>query len=466
MSLRAACGPSAAAAQTWNQLLRNVAFDELSDNTQRLAPSIYRNVRSESGILEKNRLKGAFKHHWSKNTRLLFECGSVIRALNEEGIPYRVLKGAAVQTTTGSIGSRVMGDLDLLVHAADAKRVEELLHRHGFRRSSYSVCPFHGQENLLSAMDFNREDVHIDVHLAELKEPRELLLKMLQEPGIVVKGPCGNMHLPEPELLVLHACVHGKLASGGTDFIQALLDVAMLRPTILVSALEQYALATHTVYALDMVDRQLQAWSQPVSGAKFTRSDRARQRLKGFFRSAPNLLTYAGSVGRRIHQRRRGPETVKSILTSFPGQRHKYAAWILSGQFAVIERAAAKLWGGFLSEPVAPARKAFNPFDIGGFSGTASNVAFSTLDWRFRITFDDENQRRWLQFEASALDRLDAFVFVNGVPTSRIVAGDSASRVVGIFGVGSSAEVSLRPLWQACTACFGGFEDLRVSVIT
>jgi len=64
------------------------------------------------------------------------------------------------------------------------------------------------------------------------------------------------------------------------------------------------------------------------------------------------------------------------------------------------------------------------------------------------------------------LDRLDAFVFINGIPRTRIVAGDLTTRTVGIQDMGPSMEISLRPLWNACERCYSGLDDLEISLET
>jgi hypothetical protein len=71
---------------------------------------------------------------------------------------------------------------------------------------------------------------------------------------------------------------------------------------------------------------------------------------------------------------------------------------------------------------------------------------------------------RSLNVESPALDRLDAAVLCNGVQIARIVAGDPRTKTIGLVGVGTDIEFSIRPRWPACSRCYSGLDDLEIEI--
>lgn len=464
-ALGAATADPVVGARQWRALMAAVAFDEIDEAAQRIMPAIFANLRDQPDLPERDRMRGAFKFHWSRTTELLHGVRPVLADLAAEGVDHRLLKGAAVQVVCGRIGARAMGDVDLLVSAADADRVSELLVRNGFRRSRVAVCAGHSDAEHHAALTFNSGDVHVDVHLAEFKEPVRLLSMMLAAPARRVRAAGTVLALPPAELLLLHAAVHGRLASGPTDFAQAVVDVAMLTahvdPTRLVAA----AARTGTTADLVDLDAAARAAGAAPLGVTVPVGARVAARLDALAGTAAKAAIASSSVTRRMRDRQRGPAATAAVAHGFGGDRRAYAAWLRSGQFAVAERAAVRVRGGFLHEPsgVLALGASVRPFAGATVPGlVASSVAGDTLDWRFRVRLPGPS--RWLRMtlDAPSLDRLDVVVFRNGVPLTHVFAGDAASRVVTMRDVPAGNEFSLRALWRVCRRCYAGLDDLAV----
>ena len=467
-ALLAAVAPSQEAESRWRAIMDRMAFDEVNANTQRVMPAIFHNLRNIVDVPERDRMRGAFKHSWSKNTRMLYDLRPVLQTIDDTGVDYRIIKGAAVQTVCGSIGARVMGDIDILTNLANIDAVACSLLEHGFRRSAHLECSGHSDTGHFDAWNFNKDETHIDVHVAEVKYPSPLLQRMISTPQMRVKGPAGALAVPPAELLVLHAAVHGDLSSGPTDLMQAALDLSLLRASVNRDRLLSYAIETGSLDALRRLDATLESLGLNTSGVRPSYGQLAVERVAARRRRVVALTTESSSVARRVADRRRNPDAKDRIRSGFNGHRSAYMTWIQWGRFAATERAAVRLWGGFLEEPGETLRdpKSVTPF-LQGYSGiTASSVPGPSLDWRFRVRLDAPIGRGDLRFDSPALDRLDAFVFINGIPRTRIVAGDLTTRTVGIQDMGPSMEISLRPLWNACERCYSGLDDLEISLET
>ena len=127
-----------------------------------------------------------------------------------------------------------------------------------------------------------------------------------------------------------------------------------------------------------------------------------------------------------------------------------------------------RLWGGFLPKPpkVWQGLVDLHPFEVGAADVSASSVAAEAQDWRFRFELGRRCDLLWIRVDSDAFSRLDTFVFCNGVPITRISANDEQSQLIGVRNAGPSLEFSLRPLWPVCEACYSGFADLVVSMIS
>ncbi|MFM8855805.1 MAG: nucleotidyltransferase family protein, partial [Actinomycetota bacterium] len=423
-------------------------------------------LRDISGIPERERLRGSFKYTWSKNMRALSDLGPAFEELEIENIPFRLIKGAAVQLLFERVGARTMGDVDLLVHEADIDRVADILVSHGFRQNTSLPCPGHRTSEIVSYVNFNKGPSHVDVHLAGAKEPIRLLRTIMLEPGVRVRIAGASVEIPVPELLLLHAASHGSHATGPTDLMQAALDITLLRNRTDARRLVTLARRTRTIISLRTLDRHLESLEIPGSGVIFSPRIVLMSSCRHFVAGIKGALTTAIPIIHRIAVRYPGRATGRTIRQRFPGHQRAYRMWLATGKFAVSERLAMSRWGGFLAEPTAPVEHGQHamPFVRSHPAIVCSPVPSAAFDWRFRFQVPSWVRALSLEFRSNRLDGLDPIVYVNGVPVSRLVAGDSSSRRIRLSGFGSSFEVSLRPLGNACEDCFPGLDDLEIVV--
>lgn len=466
-AIAAATAPPERALRDWSDLMSSIAFDEINGNTQRIMPAIFVNLRDVPDLPERDRVRGAFKYSWSRNTERLHGVRPILEAFADKGIDYRILKGAAVQVVCGGLGTRSMGDIDLLVSAADAAAVEDVMAANGFRRGVHSACSGHADSEQHDALNFNKGDCHVDVHIAEYKAPVRLLTEMMAAPARRGRAAGIPVLVPQPELLLLHAAVHGRLASGPTDFVQAVVDVSQLRPHVDQRRLLLAARKTATITDLLALDDSVRAVGAEPLGIHLPASERVLARAEESGLHLLDAAARASSVVRRARARQRGARVQAAVADRFIGRRSAYRAWLRSGQFARAERAAVSAWGGFLPAPhgVWESGRVTRPFvDVAATGLTASNVAADTLDWRFRVELPEDGAPVRLSVDSPSLQTLDAFVFANGEPITHVRAGDVPSRNIYFRELPQSVEFSLRPLWEVCTACYRGLDDLEVRI--
>lgn len=465
-ALSAATSPPDQAQIAWESLMGEMPFDQVNENTQRIMPAIYRNLRVVPGLSERDRVRGAFKHRWSKNTRMLFDFRPVVRDLDAKGIDYRVIKGAAVQAVCGSMGARVMGDIDLLTTAQWVEGVSSTLINHGYRRSEYTACSGHSDSSHCDSLNFNKEASHIDVHVAEFKQPVSLLRLMMALPPHPVTADGISFAAPAPELLLLHAAVHGRMSSGPTDLMQALLDACLLRPYVDPETLLVFARRTGTLSALLTLDETFAQMGLAGTGVTAPTLDKLVDVVTSHGRGTASLATNSISITRRIIERKPRREALQQIQEGFTGRTRSYAQWVKLGKFASLERAVVRRWGGFLHPPQGAcfSDEPVHPFREHSPGVAASTVAGLALDWRFRIKLHQRLDYAWLELKSDTLDTLDTFAFCNGVPLTRVVAGDPTTRVIGLRSLDTSLEISLRPLWHACESCYARLDDVTVTI--
>lgn len=453
-AISAATAVPAVALASWIDLLHECSFHDISPNTQRLTPMIYRNLKNAEDVPERAKLRGSYRYSWSKNQRLMHSMGPVFAEFNRLEINYRVIKGIAIQLTLDFLGARVVGDIDIVVSQSEIDGVRQVLEQHGFRCNSVSACGRHPVNAPHDALNFNRGENHVDVHIAERKYPLRLLSEMIASDPIIKSHMGTAIPIPPTPLLLLHSAFHGQLASSDTDLVQAIVDIELL--SLKCDPRELTALAHRTQTTSDLWSRNTPSGDLEKSGGVNQLLNTQRPRLHKVL-MAPAIM----------RDRFRGFGTSAKVLREFPGRKYSYALWLTSGQFANIERKLRIRERGFLPEPsvVCPPGSWIAPFDEEGSELVrGTNMAPSTLDYRFTIRIPARVRDLKFTLHSNYLDSVDSFLFANGSPITRIVAGDMEHREVHVRSPLEVNEISIRSRIRVCGACFDGLTDLKVRV--
>jgi hypothetical protein len=462
----AATADTPIALEAWSALLAETDFADISRSTQRLAPMVYLNLKDAPDVAERGRLRGAYKYAWSKNHNLIAFLVPIVSDLGSAGINYRIAKGIAIQLALGIVGARVVGDVDLVISRDDVEVAKKILEKNGFRCNSVSACGLHPPSAIHNALDFNNGDAHIDVHVAELKDPSRLLIEMLREPPRRVDYAGSTVLIPSPELLLLHSATHGKASASETDFSQSVTDIALLLPACDLPLLRRQAESSGIYEALWSLGQTLNHLGRPELNVPSARLRSLSAAKPAFAHKGSTLLGKARYAASLWRQRFHGGKPILAAMREFTGQRFPYVLWTLLGQFSSLERFAFARRLGFLRLPTQPFQgTAFvQPFNKSHLDGvTANSVASKCFDYRFAFRCPDDTREFVLTFDGECFDDVDVAVHHNGVSLLRIVAGSSERRLA-VLNPPEHNEISLRPISVACEACFDTMKSLEVSI--
>jgi hypothetical protein len=462
----AATADTPLALEAWSALLAETDFADIARSTQRLAPMVYLNLKGATDLAERGRLRGAYKYAWSKNHNLIASLIPIVSHLGSAGINYRIAKGLAIQLALGIVGARVVGDVDLVISRDDVEATKNILERNGFRCNSVSACGLHPPAAFHNALDFNNGDVHIDLHIAELKEPSRLLTEMLREEPRQVHYAGSIFFIPSPELLLLHSATHGKASASETDFSQSVTDIALLVPYSDITLLRRQAERSGIYDALWSLGQTLNHLGRPELDMPTARLRSVPAAKPAFAQKGSTLLGKARYASSLWRQRLHGGKPILAAMREFTGQRFPYVLWTLLGQFSSLERFAFARRLGFLRLPIQPfeGTEFFQPFNESRLDGVTTNsVASKCFDYRFAFRCPDDAREFVLTFDGECFDDVDVAVHHNGVSLLRIVAG-STERRLAVLNPPEHNEISLRPISVACEACFATMKSLEVSI--
>ena len=467
LAITAAVGTRDDALLAWIRLMELMNFDEINSNTQRIAPTIFLNLKDTKEFKERERLRGSYKYTWAKTTRLIHSIEPILRKFDAVDLDYRVIKGLAIQVSLHHVGSRIMGDVDVLIGLKDVDRATDIVRSFGFRKDEEVLCDSHSLSSHYGGLNFSLGETHLDFHVAETKYPKDLLTRMIEDHPTIAAFGSFKMKVPSCENLFLHAIVHGGLSSGPTDFIQAVCDLGQLQGRIEMSEVNQIAKLTHLEGVVFEFIKSYKKYGLAELGIKLPEVKYGkRDRFKTFKNGLVQDLN-SNSLYDRIQARRFGrtisvdPENQNLI------SRTIYRIWLLTGQIAALETIFRTLFGGMLRKPSAQIWNGLviRPFQIGEseIPLTSLKTAVQTIDWRFRCLVPSNVRKLIIEVRAEPLNNVDIYAFANGKILSRLIGGDPTTHFLTFDRPDQDIEISLRPIWLACQKCFAGFNDLELS---
>ena len=147
-------------------------------------------------------------------------------------VPVIALKGCAyLLAGTPNAEGRVFSDVDLMVPEADLERVEQQLHRHGWRTAeltAYDDRYYRVWSHEIPPMKHPEREIELDLHhnivmrTARLKPSPALLLEAARD------VPGSRFKVLAPGDMVLHAMVHLFYGGDFVDALRELVDIADL----------------------------------------------------------------------------------------------------------------------------------------------------------------------------------------------------------------------------------------------
>jgi hypothetical protein len=135
------------------------------------------------------------------------------RVLAGQGIPFLLLKGAAVGAIVDpTFRARPMTDIDLLVHREDAERAGRALLEAGWSVTANPVYleMLREAHHLPHFVDPRLPGMRLELHVSLLPDdqPFALVESALWRDSRPAEAPFSGASIPSPEHLALHICVH------------------------------------------------------------------------------------------------------------------------------------------------------------------------------------------------------------------------------------------------------------------
>ncbi|MCX6714776.1 MAG: nucleotidyltransferase family protein [Candidatus Uhrbacteria bacterium] len=201
----------------WEEWKSRVVFDNIDHATMRLLPLLYLRLQSlkiEDSLV--GRIKGVYRYAWYKNQRLLESTRQVVELLEKQNIPVLLMKGVPLLLTAyKNPGARFSGDIDLLVHPADALRAMEVLHAYSCvpkghlypstRNLSYESILKHFHE----VSFVNDHEIEIDLHWRIFENEHKMSSELIWKNAVPLEIQSTQCLMPCTEDLLIHVIVHG-----------------------------------------------------------------------------------------------------------------------------------------------------------------------------------------------------------------------------------------------------------------
>lgn len=468
LAIESAVLEPAQAARSWNQLIQAVPFEDLNYSTQRILPKIFKNLEAFTDLPYYEKLMGAYKFNWVKNSKMIMPFLPIISEMNDQHIEYRLLKGAALNLISKSIGERVMGDIDLLIKTEDLNQIVEILKSKGYFQKYKIQCPNATSEIIEHELCFvSPHDFEVDIHLAEKSFPKRLFQEMIETPPVEVIFNLTNTKLPSKELALIHSAKHGQQSVGETDSIQSIIDINQLMKEINFSILRT---KSKKIGLVGVVNNYLKTLNQltdqtyPIIKSRINNPLKLRYTKLNIFNNNRTLL----HLQEIIKMRGVSKGEIEKILANFIGRKYAYIIWIKLGKPRHYERFIFQILGGFLANPRAHFQKgnsktSFEPDDQKWI--VVNRVALEAHDWRFKVKQPQFINKTSIQLTSESFKRWNWLVFVNGKLQGTTLQNIEGAYVISSERYSEMLEISLRSPSHVCELCEQGLTDLRIRIL-
>lgn len=133
--LLAAVAPLEVAADAWRRWIAAVDFERLDAASLQMLPDVFGNLRhvDPGAIPEYGRLKGVYRHTWARNRIALRDTVSLVRCLEDGGVPVIVFGGPGRAARYPRLAARPIDELEIVVRRTQADRALGWLADRGWR---------------------------------------------------------------------------------------------------------------------------------------------------------------------------------------------------------------------------------------------------------------------------------------------------------------------------------------------
>lgn len=339
LAASAALSSPVKASRAWSELIETFGFDDLPNFVNRQLPRIYVNLRQLPSVPEFNRIRGAYKLNWARNVHHREKVAELKHALEQRSIPFSVFKGAGVGILTSNLSARVLGDVDVLIHADQTKLVFEPLINLGYQLRDPSTPS--SLEGLGAYAHFS--GFVVDLHTWSSLPPWALQAQWGESIG---KWDGLELKTFSPEGLAVYALAHGAFRNSESDFSQSLIDFALLNERCdslrLLDLLQSVGPVVNLEQSLDALEKIGILQSSFLANVRWNSSRLEKVRRRIDWRSTLWKLKYGFKM---IYKRRLKTRELSTLAVTCV--RHPsltiYLVWSLLGRLQVLERGLRSL---------------------------------------------------------------------------------------------------------------------------
>jgi len=167
----------------------------------------------------------------ARSVRMIHELGNVLHRFNQEGIPVILLKGAHLASFVyPSIGTRPMGDVDLLVHPEDLQHTTKIMLDLGYQSSAGML-----DANKMTSVHHHlpgflkSDSLSLEIHwsIVHPKGPFQIALNDLWAEAVEANLNENLALVLSPQHLFIHLCLHA-YANRFHHGLRALVDLSQV----------------------------------------------------------------------------------------------------------------------------------------------------------------------------------------------------------------------------------------------
>jgi hypothetical protein len=321
----------------WEQANELIPLQDWPSEVSRLVSCFYANHGNDCKSSNAALLKGVYKSNWSRNSLNLKALIPILQNFDRSLIDYRLIKGGAIVLYLDQLGSRTMGDLDILVNHSDKSIVSKFLLNEGFsprylgdRRSEFNEIWENNYGNV------------IDLHFLKKFDLYKVAFQ-----GCEKKEYLGySFKLPSIESTILIANHHGCLSHSRGDQAQALWDIAMIYKSVDLLYLQKLAISNGQMSSLQTGILKLNSLGMSLN---FADSHNKFQKFFGVLSNMSKVFIKQTSSF-SLPQIWNGRNINLPIFRQAIFKRYEvlYSIWALFGMLRPIERFLTVKTGGLL----------------------------------------------------------------------------------------------------------------------
>ena len=207
-----------------NNQFENIDYESVIkiSSSHLIIPTIYsqivkKNLSSKIPSEFYNYIEYIYNHNLQRNKKLIEEISEISKKLNDVGIQHIFLKGSAglISNLYKDIGSRMIGDIDILIFEKDRKNIEDFFEKNNYEKSKNEYNFFEPRH---LTRRFNKDKLFaIEAHTKLFDKKNHQKLIDLDE-FFASKLSLNNINIPSYKNQILHNIYNFQINDFGYNY--------------------------------------------------------------------------------------------------------------------------------------------------------------------------------------------------------------------------------------------------------